>query len=377
MTNRVTVSPSVLQWAITRSKRDPQELVNSIPQLPGWLLSETSPTIPQLRKFASQVRIAFPLLLRDEPQEESLPIADFRRIAGENSSPSTELTDSLRICIARQDWYRSFLLSDGANPLNWVGSISVGDEVKQVARHISESIGFEISTRVKIPDWNTSLSFLIDLIERTGCLVMINGIVGNNTSRKLNVEEFRGFSLSDTIAPLIFVNGADSISARMFTLGHELAHVWLGEAGISNASISSTDLSPHEQWCNAVAAELLVPQEDVFHEFRSNQPLESEVHRLKRRYKVSPKVVLIRLLNLNLIERSQFNRIDEEFEQKKGESSGGNFYLSQKYRLSRDFVMAVAIGTEQGSLLYQDAHRLLAVKKSSTFNRIISELQNL
>ena len=115
----------------------------------------------------------------------------------------------------------------------------------------------------EIPSWQVAVSELRREIEQLGVMAVINGVVGNNTSRRLSVEEFRGFALTDPYAPLIFVNGADAKSAQMFTLAHELAHVWLGSAGVSGFDGLYPGGTEMEDWCNRTAAEFLSPAQEV------------------------------------------------------------------------------------------------------------------
>lgn len=374
MPSRIEVSPEILEWAITRSQKPRESVIAKTKYLSKWLAGESQPTFSQLKSFASKMNIALPLLLRSEPFNEPLAIKDFRRVVGTPEVPSPELLDTIRICRARQDWYRNFLISENVTPPRYVGSIRPNSDVVTAAKKIREAINFDLAARIQIKDWNAALSSMIDGVEDSGCLVMINGIVGNNTHRPLSTQEFRGFSLADSIAPIIFINGTDSLAARLFTIGHELAHIWLGEDGVSNADPLSNDLSAHEKWCNAVSAEILVPKEDLIEQYQREVGFMPQMVRLRNRYKVSSQVLLISLKEMGLITQSEFDQNFTTPLKKKKKSSGGDFYLSQRYRLSREFVSAVAYGTQSGVLSYTYAYRLLEVQKSATFDKILSKL---
>ena len=120
-----------------------------------------------------------------------------------------------------------------------------------------------------------------------GVLVMVSGVVGSNSRRTLDPEEFRGFALADSIALLVFINGSDTKSAQMFTLAHELAHLWLGSSGVSDAEALNVSGQDTERWCNRVAAEVLVPIHLLQADYSERIRLSDEINRLARRFKVS------------------------------------------------------------------------------------------
>src|SRR5262249_52984335 len=141
--------------------------------------------------------------------------------------------------------------------------------------------------------------------EDIGILIMVSGVVGSNNTRTLNPDEFRGFALSDEVAPLVFINGADTKAAQMFTLAHEIAHVWLGQSALGDTGTTA----PHnvEVWCNRVAAELLVPLADLKTELAKSGPAQA-VANLARTFKVSALVILRRLLDAGELSRPAFDK---------------------------------------------------------------------
>jgi Zn-dependent peptidase ImmA (M78 family) len=253
--------------------------------------------------------------------------------------------------------------------------------VADAARAIREAIDFNLSERAVFTNSDDALRQLIDRIEAIGVLVMVNGIVGGDTHRALDPEEFRGFALSDPIAPLIFVNGADTKAAQIFTLIHELGHIWLGGSALSDAAMVVRDGVSEELWCNQVAAEVLVPLAAIRRDYQG-ELTPQELTRLARRYRVSTLVILKRLFDARFLgwdeykERYEAEReaVTELAKRRRGENSGGNYYNTQPLRLSRQFARAVITSTHQGDTSFRDAFQLLGTKKHETFVRLADEI---
>ena len=375
---RVEIRPAMLTWARERSRLDLAYFGKRFPRLAQWERGDAKPTFKQLESFAKATHTPFGFLFLAEPPQEPVPIPDFRRVAdGTLRRPSPDLLDTVYLCQHRQDWYHDFARTEGEERLPFVGSARVDDDIVRTVETIRNALGFDLEARRAMPTWTDALRRFIEQTDALGILVMVSGVVGSNNRRKLDPQEFRGFALCDDLAPLIFINGADSKSAQMFTLAHELAHIWLGETALSNAEAAEASGQEIERWCNRVAAELLVPLEIFRADFNRRADLRSELDRLARRFKVSTLVILRRVHDAGALKGDAYwAAYEEELERlrKVAKAGGGNFYLTQTVRLSRRFARALIASTLEGHTLYRDAFRMLGVRKDATFRQLSTSL---
>ena len=237
-----------------------------------------------------------------------------------------------------------------------------------------QALGFDLDERRRLPTWTDALRRFIEQADALGILVMVSGVVGSNNRRRLDPDEFRGFALSDPLAPLIFINGADTKAAQMFTLAHELAHVWLGQSAVSDAQAIQVPDNDVERWCNQVAAELLVPLAVLRDEYNSHADLQEEAERLARRFKVSTLVILRRMHDAGGLTRQQlWDAYQAELDRLRTiprSSGGGDFYLTLGARASKTFTRAVVASTLEGRTSFTEAFRLLGFKKMATFREV-------
>ncbi len=267
----------------------------------------------------------------------------------------------------------------GEPGLDFVGSATRSEDVETIAARMRTALGFDLDDRKRMGTWSEALRQFILQAETLGVLVMVNGIVGSNTHRKLDPNEFRGFALTDKLAPLVFINGADTKAAQMFTLAHELAHLWLGESALSDVGPASSRSNAIEIWCNRVAAELLAPLAVVRADFSPAQSLRANVDALARRFKVSSLVVLRRIHDAGYLSRDAFWR---EYKAELARlrtirvkrAGGGDDYPTQTVRLGRRFASAIIVRTLEGQTAYRNAFRLLGLTKVETFNKLAVHL---
>ncbi len=375
---RISVPPDMLLWACERAGYEVNDLARQIPQLPAWIRRERQPTLKQLKKLAKRTHTPLGYLFLPEPPQERLPVPDYRTVKGvAEVRMSPDLLDTIHTMQLRQMWLRDILIENDAEPLTFVRSARLEDKPSAVGQEMRRALNLNDWWSVEVRTWEDAVGKLRRAIERTGVMAIINGVVGNNTHRRLKVQEFRGFALVDPYAPLIFVNGADAKSAQMFTLAHELAHIWLGTEGLSNFDTLLPGDVAVEKWCDQAAAEFLVPAQELgtcWFEVKSHTDRFEELARI---FKVSPVVAARRVLDLNLIDRREFFDFYELYKSKEHNKSkrlgGGDFYKSQDARVGKLFATQVLRAAMEGRIGFKEAYDLTGLN-GGTFQKYARRL---
>jgi Zn-dependent peptidase ImmA (M78 family) len=364
---RVHVKPELLRWACERSRIETSELNQRFAQLGAWEREEKDPTFNQLEAFAKFTRTPIGYFFLPEPPVEKLPIRDFRTTGESIGRPSPDLLDTIYAMQHRQDWLRAERREGDGEPLDFVGSAKVGDEAEEIGREMRRVVGLDEGWTTAIKTWTEAISELRRRTEKLGVLAVVNGVVGNNTSRKLDVAEFRGFALTDSYAPLIFVNGADAKSAQMFTLAHELAHVWLGSEGEGLSGFEGIFPGDQrvERFCDRAAAEFLVPARELKQYWPHVKHEDDAFERVARLFKVSPIVAARRAMDLRLVGREAFFAFYREYtrrERERSTGSGGDFYNTQNTRVGVTFALAVMRAALEGRVSFKEAYDLTGLR---------------
>ncbi|HCL38604.1 MULTISPECIES: helix-turn-helix domain-containing protein [Marinobacter] len=372
------INTDMLTWARERSGISVPDFARrcgiSEERLREWESGERKLTFNQAMRFAEKAHVPFGYLFLAKPPEEVLPIPDLRTLEGQGvQRPSAELLDLVKLMMQRQEWYREYLQQHFAEANPYVGRASYSDSVESIVEDIRACLGVEPHpTRGK---WDDYYRDLVQRIESLGILVMRQGNLGHH-SRPLNVDEFRGFAIVDEYAPIIFVNHSDALGARLFTLIHELCHIWIGQSGISDGNTNTH--RQEEVLCNAVAAEFLVPAQ----EFRAlwqhdSESWEDNLPPLEAHFHVSTWALARRALTLNFISQQEYGRYIFEqkmrHEQRKG-SGGPTYYQTKKAQISRQFSQAVVGEALSGQLLLREAGELLGGIKPGKIETFAREL---
>jgi Zn-dependent peptidase ImmA (M78 family) len=314
----------------------------------------------------------------EEPPSITIPIPDLRTVASEEkATPSLEFLEVLNDALIKQQWYRTYQ-EDHKNPiLRFVGKYSSADDAAAVAGNMRLMLGIDDNFRRECASWQQFLTSFVRSSEDAGVLVMRNSIVRHEVRRGLNPQEFRGFAISDDLAPLVFINAADAKAAQIFTLAHELAHIWIGQSGISNINprkkrSSGKSRNQIERFCNHVAAELLVPEVGFEDMWNRGGDVPSMIRKIAAFHRVSAVVVLMRAYELGKLDYESFSemmdaeyaRFHQQEQQKKDqeEETTGNFWASFNVRNGRRLSNSVAESVREGRLVYTEAANLLGVK---------------
>ena len=375
------LQPTVLRWARLRAGLSEADLADKIGvskfAVAAWE-ANGSLEIKFIERFAAATKTPLGFLFLAEPPKESLPVSDFRTVNAKRPAiPSRRLLSIIYQCQRRQDWYRQYLISNGARPLPFVGKFTPDAPIEQVAKEISATIKLGPEYNQDSEKWEDAMRRSIESIEDAGILINKVGFAENYTHNKLSVKEFRGFALSDAFAPLIFVNGADAPAAQMFTMAHEIVHIWLGESGVSNLNQTYSGAYKIEQFCNSVAAEILVPDDALKGAWKAGASAKNEVSRLAKRFRVSRIVMARRAKDANRISDAVYKSFyrTEVKAASKEKNGGGNFYYAKPYEASRRLSVALIRDARNGRTMFREAMDLLGIASNATFQKYAEHLK--
>lgn len=359
------INTAMLTWARERSGCSVSDFAHKLmideERLLKWESGEQTLTFNQAMQFADKAHVPFGYLFLLNPPVETLLIPDLRTVEGKPViRPSAELLDIVKLMLQRQEWYREYLKQQFIEPNPYVGRFSVQDDVKTIVESIRKVLN--LASHPHRGNSDDYYRDLVNRIESVGILVMRQANLGHFT-RPLRVEEFRGFAITDEYAPIIFVNHADAPGARLFTLVHELCHIWIGQSGISDGDTHAS--RKEEVLCNAVAAELLVPAEEfqlLWQQDKENW--QDNLPPLENHFRVSSWVLARRALTLGFIQHDDYSRFIAKLkaawlEREKSEKGGPTYYKTKKAQISQPFSRAVVGQALSGQLLLREASMLL------------------
>ncbi|MCK9551238.1 ImmA/IrrE family metallo-endopeptidase [Aquamicrobium sp.] len=370
------INNKILSWAAERAGLPLGHIAKKVNVKPevveAWLAGDSRPTFRQAQMLATALHVPFGYFFLTEPPEDDLPIPDLRTVGGDPARRlDVNFKDLLADILFKRDWYRDFLDEHDGEHRGFVGRFTVNADTKEVADDIRLTL-FGEDGPPQAGSWEEYLRLLMGRAEEAGIWVMRNGIVGSNTHRPLSVQQFRGFAISDPVIPLIFINGKDAKAAQIFTLAHELAHLWLGESGISNVFIGESDYGVHrklERKCNEIAAEFLVPEAGFAGRWRADDSLSGNADRLARYYRVSRIVIARRAFDLNIISEADYRAFyaleSSRWKAEASDSSGGSFYNTLPVRNGGRFTRSVVNQALSGRLLLKHAASLLNTQPAS------------
>lgn len=369
---QIQLQPAVLRWARERAGLSAEELAAKfklkLERVEGWEQSGEI-SFAQAERLAHATHTPFGYLFLASPPVESLPIPDFRTRSNEPPDrPSPNLLETVYSMQRRQEWMRDELISSSADPLDFVAAYDYQSHSKTVADAMRSVLSLKNEWAAERSTWSEALNDLIHRIDAVQVMIVSNGVVGNNTHRKLDPEEFQGFALVDEYAPLIFINNADYKAAQMFTVAHELAHVFIGEEGISILKKIQPSGHDVEQTCNMIAAEFLLPESSLREYWPKASDNEDPYQQIARRFKISPIVAARRAMDLDLIPRPEFFAYYEQYmseHEERTKAAGGNFWNTQNVRISPLFSSAIIRAVQEGRLLYRDAYALTGLRGNS------------
>lgn len=370
---KMDVKPEVLNYYIKQSELDTEDLKadKRLKNIELWLMGTKHPTFNQLDTLSKKLRVPVGYLILDEPIDDEPPLMKYRTVDSfETEKTSRELIDTIKIIENQQEFVSDYRKKHGFDPLKYVGYFQVNESVEDFVEFSRELLGIE-------EDWQTFLKgkepfkYFREKLSEIGVLVLVNGIVGQNTHRPLDINEFRAFVIIDQFAPAVFINTNDSKNGQLFSLLHEFAHILLGEQELYNAGIKIENQTTEvEKKCNQFAAEILIPNNQFINKWDQFKNIDDEekIAEVAAYFKVSEIVAARKAFDNYYISKKEYNEIAQAtFElyesNKRKEKKGGDYWNNLKFKMDSEMYSTVKNSVYEGDIQYTEALRLLGISR--------------
>lgn len=385
MTVNVDISPDVLNWIVHRI-RIQSVSEKTMNYINSWIKGDKKPTFNQIEDVSKATGIPFGYFFLKTPPNEDISFVEYRTVDSiELQNPSRDLIDTMHDMELIQDWTKDYIKAAGEPSIQFVGKYNNISDYTILADRIRKLLSLSVDWCKSFRNAEEEFNNLKNIISNLGVLVMANGIVANNTHRALDINEFRAFAIVDEYAPLIFINRNDSINGRLFSLLHEFVHICLGVNSLFNDRKSTANnINEIEVICNAVAAEILLPQ-NLFIEAWKNEdkqtPKEEVIKNIARIFNCGVTVVARKAMDNKLISRNLYNAIADaainsfnELKAKSKESgeSGGDYYATTLTRIDKRFLKMLINSVNEGKTQYSEAYRLTNTNRR-TFSALVTK----
>jgi len=362
----VNIRPEIISWALSQTQEEKlgEKLMNNIAK---WLDGTKTPTFNQIEDFSKKANIPLGYFFLKTPPIEQIDLLKYRTVDSiQLANPSRNLVDIIHEMENIQDWMKTYRQDLGFDKLSVVGCMKGVEEISFIVDRIRKDLELENTWYERNNNSREAFNYIRKQLETCGVVVMMSGIVGKNTHRALDVNEFRAFAIVDDWAPLIFINSVDSEGAKLFSILHEVAHIWLGMSDLFNDRQGQVSgVSKIEVVCNAVAGELIVP-ENVFLDKWDicDMDIFEKITELAKYFRCGEIVIARKAIDCKKIGQDIYKQVVqtaiENYKQMKEnrQTNGGNYYNTVGSRLDGCFVRALCESVNMGRTTYTEAYRL-------------------
>lgn len=387
---RIDVKPEILEWVAANA----QNLsVHWQQQLNAWLTGDKKPTVKQLQGMSLSAKVPFGYFFLNQVPHEDYPLLKYRTVDNvEIEKPSRDLIDVMTDMAMKQEWLSDYWQKQGISQ-NWFNGAA--QRVQNLSTLTAQQQAAKILQHLELPaGWNEGpkrrnrFKELCTRVSAMNVTVMQDSCVRGNTHRPLNEAEFRAFAMTDDYAPIIFINRQDGYRAQLFSLVHELVHLWYGQSELFNFDFKATTMVRRpvtEQVINQISEEILFDQptfERLWGEF-VNEPTPVRVKHVAEKLGTSPLSAGIRAVHLQLISQQVVDNLKQQLQseyqqykqQQRAQAGGPSIYAVRATRIDHAFVAAVVRSAQAGDTSYPDAFDLVGVKNGAGFDQLVAAIK--